>query len=123
MAQVNIHASPSEEIIQTANKEYTVIDKRGRVIGIKKPSWRSQLVLAKALGENAKNEVYRQMLYPCFFVTSIDGEPVVAFNTENDLEALFSRLDEDGFEAIAKGITEHFGENVSEEATKEKLKK
>jgi hypothetical protein len=123
MAQANIIKSPTDEVLESAKKEYEVIDKRGRVIKLKKPSIRCNLTLAKALGQDAKNEVYMQMLLPLYFISSIDGDPVGSLSVENELFALYDRLDDDGIIAVANGIRQHWGIEENESEVKDKIKK
>lgn len=126
MTQVTVHntpATPSDEIISDANKEHTVIDSKGRTIGLKKPKFRSQFQLAKILGEDSSNEALRGMYYPLYFISSIDGVPNAFLNSRDDLDGLVDRLDSEGYTALGAGILKYFGDQINEQAAKDNLKK
>jgi hypothetical protein len=65
--------------------------------------------LAEAVGpENARNEVYFGLASLAFHVTEIDGEQIIQPRTKLALEGLVKRLDDEGINAVALGIAEHF---------------
>lgn len=113
--------TPTEEVLQTSAQPFSVTDSLGRVITLKKPGILAQFDLIEALGELAKNDVYRVMCIPAIYVMSIDGNPAPPPTNKAQMRALISRLGEEGFEAIRAGINEHFPkaeEGEDEEALK-----
>ena len=53
--------TPSERLVQDAGAEFSVQDVRGRTFVLKKPDVLAQFDLIEALGDLAKNDVYRMM--------------------------------------------------------------
>lgn len=100
--------TPSERIVQDAGAEFSVQDVRGRTFVLKKPDVLAQFDLIEALGDLAKNDVYRMMCIPAIYVVSIDGIAAPAPSNKAQMRALISRIGEDGFGAIQKGIKERF---------------
>lgn len=107
--------TPSEQIVRAANEEFSVTDSLGRVIVLKKPGVLAQFDLIEALGELAKNDVYRIMCIPAIYVVSINGEVAPPPSNRSQMRALIGRLGEEGFEAIKLGIKEHFPREEDEE--------
>lgn len=101
-------ATPSEQIVRAANEEFSVTDSLGRVIVLKKPGVLAQFDLIEALGDLAKNDVYRVMCIPAIYVISIDGAFAPPPSNKTQMRALISRLGEEGFAAIQRGIKERF---------------
>lgn len=111
MAKVTIEKAdtPSESIIREASRAFAVEDARGRKIGIKKLTALDRMKLFEACGpENSKNEAYLGYASLVFHVASIDGEAVARPSNKLQLEALTQRLDDDGIDAVARGVQEHF---------------
>jgi hypothetical protein len=100
--------TPSAQLVRAAQQEATVTDACGRVITLRKPEFLAQFRLIEALGDTAKNDVYRAMCIPLLFVVAIDALPVPTPSNKPQIEALISRLGEDGFVAVRDGISEHF---------------
>lgn len=117
--KVKVTLNPSDQIVQQANAETTVTDKRGRVIKLKKPGVLAQFRLIEALGDTAKNTVYMGMVLPLIFVTAIDDDPVYLPASKREVEALIQRLDEDGIDAVLQGVQANFG-SEDPEAVKKK---
>lgn len=113
MANVKINKeSPSEQLIAKAAQEVKITDARGRVITLRKPGVLAQYRLIEAVGpETARNTVYMNMTLPLIYVSDIDGAIVPAPTTKSQVEALITRLDEDGINAVVLGVTENFGES------------
>jgi hypothetical protein len=108
-AKVTLVDSPRAEVLAKAAVEVTVTDTRGRNITLKKPGVLAQYrIIEVAGGEAAKNEVWMGMVIPLIFVTSIDGDPVLQPTSRLQLDALIQRLDEDGLDAVMKGVREYF---------------
>lgn len=112
---------PSEEVIQQATATATINDTRGRTFTLKKPGVLAQYRLIEMLGESASNQTFMGMMLPLMFVEAIDGEPVHRITKRSELDALIQQLDEDGIEAVMKGVTTKFG-TPDPEADKAKLK-
>lgn len=119
--EVTGEGSPSQQVIAKAVQEVNVTDSRGRVITLKKPGPLAQYRLVEAIGDSAKNEVYMGMILPMIFISKIDGDPVLLPNTKAQVEALIQRLDDEGIDAVMRGVQEHFGK-VDPEKDKEALK-
>lgn len=113
-SEVKVTLNPSDQVIQKAVAEVEVIDKRARIIKLKKPGVLAQYRLIEVLGDSAKNEVYMGMVLPLIFVCSIDGDPVYSPAKKSEVEALIQRLDEDGIAAVMEGVQEHFGKSDPE---------
>src|SRR5260363_37564 len=122
MKQAKVTLNPSEEIIQAAHAEITVLDARHRVIRLKKPGVIAQYPLIELLGESAKKEVYMGMVLPLISVTAINDGPVYMAGSKAQVEALIQQLDEDGSAAVMQGVQEYFGK-ADPEGDKAALKK
>ncbi len=115
--------SPSQEIVDEANKVVVVTDARGRSIGIKKLTMSVRRRVLKALSdEMARKQQYLGLVMVAACVVEIDGDPVALPSTELQFDALIDRLDDDGFNAVGFGIREHFGVGMSEEEFAEQAK-
>lgn len=119
---MKVTLNPSEEIIQAAHAEITVLDARHRAIRLKKPGVLAQYRLIELLGESAKNEVYMGMVLPLIFVTAINDAPVYLPTSKIQVEALIQQLDEEGIAAVMQGVQDHFGK-TDPEGDKAALKK
>lgn len=101
--------TPSQSVVNRATQFVKVQDVFGRTIGIKKPNAAERMRLMRVLGpELSENQVYfgHAMLAAC--VREFDGELLPAAASPAQLEHLVSRLDDEGLNAIAKGLSEHF---------------
>jgi hypothetical protein len=121
-AQAGAASTPSEQIIQGVTDEFAVEDSNGRQITLKKPGILAQYRLIEMMGESAKNQVYMAMVLPILYVTAIDGAPVPPPAKKSQVEALISRLDDAGVDAVMTAINERFGAANPDE-DKEALKK
>jgi hypothetical protein len=123
MAKVTVHdaktESPSQTIVKAANQPVIVTDALGRKIGIKKMKPLDRLKMFEVIGSgNSENQFYLGYASLAYHVTSIDGDPVNRPASKLQLEALVQRLEDEGMDAVAKGIEEHFApENTDERAT------
>lgn len=107
---VNRPETPSEQLVKEATQEHVVIDRKGRKIRLAKPSVLSQFRIVKVLGPDAAaNQTYVGMIMPLLFVASIEDDPVYFPNTEAEIDALIQRLSDEGIEAVALGVQEHWG--------------
>lgn len=111
---VKVELTTIEETIKPALAEVSVTDAKGRIIKLKKPAILAQFRIVEALGDAAKNPVYVGMVLPVIYVAAIDDEPVDFPLTKLEVEAIIQRLDDDGFDAVAKGIEANFGAKDSE---------
>jgi hypothetical protein len=112
---------PSQTIVKQAAARVTIEDGNGRSITLQKPGVLAQFRLIKILGDTAKNTTYVQMVLPLTYVVEIDGLDVAQPNSEREIDALISRLDEEGVTAVMIGVQEHFGSGSAEQA-KEDIK-
>lgn len=107
--------TPSEAVVRAANEEFSTVDALGRTIVLKKPGVLAQFDLIEALGDLAKNDVYRIMCIPAIYVISIDGAVAPPPSNKMQMRALISRLGEEGFAAIRQAIDERYPPDESEE--------
>ena len=104
--------SPSEALIQDAEKQVTVKDAGGRNIALSEPGVLSQFRLIEAVGaETAKNDTYMAMVLPLIYVTEIDGDPIAFPTSKIKLEALIQRLGNNGVNAVMIGVQSNFGQS------------
>jgi hypothetical protein len=106
--------TPSQAVVRAANEEFSTTDSLGRTIVLKKPGVLAQFDLIEALGDLAKNDVYRVMCIPAIYVVSIDGVVAPPPSNKAQMRALISRLGEEGFAAINKEIRERFPQDDDE---------
>jgi hypothetical protein len=114
--------SPRAQMLARAAQEVAIVDARGRQITLRKPGILAQFRILEAAGDSATNLTYVNMVLPLIFVAAIDGETVAQPATKTDLEALISRLDEEGIEAVMRGVGESFGAS-DPEADKEAIRR
>jgi len=94
--------------VQAKSADVQVTDAKGRVLTLRKPNVLAQYQLVRMLGADASsNQTYLSMVMPLLYLQAIDGE-VVNFANQRELDAAIQRLDEEGLEALAKGIQENF---------------
>jgi hypothetical protein len=117
-----VKETPSEQLIKQASAEVIVTDSNGRTITLKKPGVLAQYRLIEILADSAKNEVYMGMVLPLIYVSAIGDAPVMQPSSKREVEALISRLDEEGINAVMQGVQDNFG-RTDPEADKEALKK
>jgi hypothetical protein len=100
MTTVTIHETPSAKIIKDANAIET-ITAGDMTIGLQRPGVLAQYRIVEAVGASAaKNEVYMGMIMPLIHVVSINGTPAPAPSNKSQVEALISRLGEEGIGAV-----------------------
>jgi hypothetical protein len=102
--------SPSNAIVQDANRVVIVTDERGRKLAVKRiDKGLASFRIARILGNDASNGMLfaQAMLYVSCI--AINDDPVPFPKTELQLEALIDRLDLDGLKAIQKVQSEEFG--------------
>jgi hypothetical protein len=97
--------SPSAEILKAAMTPLIVYDADGRELVIRRLTALDRLRLFKALGPMlSQNNLYLGMATLAVSVTAIDSVPVPAPVTENQVEALVSRLGDSGISAVAAAL-------------------
>lgn len=98
----------SEELISRSRKEVIVTDQLGRSIKLRKPTPLQKLNLTSWVGaENAMNPAYMLTVQSYLHVCEINGE-AVNIRTKLQLEALITRLGEEGEDAIAQAVVKNF---------------
>jgi hypothetical protein len=121
--KVTLTSTPAEQVIAAAIASASVRDERGRLIVLKRPGILAQFRIVEVAGESAKNEVYMRMILPLIFVTEIDGDPILQPANKIQLEALITRLDDPGIDAVMKGVKENWGQRDDPEGDKLAIKK
>jgi hypothetical protein len=87
----------------------TVTDARGRVIEIRKIKPLDRMQLMEIIGpDNSANDRYLGYATLAYCVTSIDKNPVGRLGSKLALEALVQELDDDGMNAVGKGMEDNF---------------
>jgi len=113
---VATEATPSQEVVQRANKSVTVTDTGGRVIVVKRLAPLQRMRLLEILGPQlSQNEAYFGQAALAAAVRSIDGEQVPFPSSKRELEALVVRLDDAGFEAVNRAAFEIAGYTVDDD--------
>lgn len=96
--------TPTQQIVNAATDEVSVIDVRGRKITTRKLRPLSRTRLFKLIGpDNSRNMPLLGYYSMAVSVTQIDGVAVVWPSKEIEIEALLDRLGDDGIDAVAKG--------------------
>ena len=121
--KVTLTSTPADQAIAKAVETATVTDALGRVIVLRKPGVLAQFRLVEVAGDSAKNEVYMRMILPLIYVTEIAGDPIPIPANKLQLEALITRLDDDGIEAVGTCAAENWGKKEDPEADKNAIKK
>lgn len=99
--------TPSQAIV--AKKSVKVNDARGRTIEVRKLNMLDRMQLLELVGAaNAANEQYMGYAGLVYSVLSIDGNLTGRPASKLALETIVKELDDDGFEAVAKAISENF---------------
>lgn len=117
-----VEDSPSAQVVAKANIEAVIVDPQGRSITLKKPGVLAQFKLIELLGASASNESFVGMVLPLMYVSAIDGDLVSRFTTRLQLDALITRLDEDGVVAVAAGVVANFGRSATPDETATAIK-
>jgi len=122
MTKLNVRTqgkTPSQELIANTVAAVVVTTAAGSKITLKKPGVLSQFRLVRMLGDAAKNQVYVGMVMPLTYIIEIDGHPVAFPNSEREIEALITRLDENGVTTVMEGVQAHFGGEDAEQVQEE----
>jgi hypothetical protein len=95
--------TPTQQIVNRANKTASVVDERGRKITVKKLSALDRVrMLSIAGSERSTNEALMPMIWLTFAVSAIDDEPMPKPNNWRELEVQISLLDDSGIVAAAE---------------------
>lgn len=113
--------TPSQQVVAQATNEVSVQDSAGRTIVLRKPNPLTKLRFIDAMGESSSNKLWAGTVWPLMYVASIDGVPAPAPSNKAQIEALYQRLDEHGYEAVSTAHEQHFspqGDGVDEDLAK-----
>lgn len=105
MARVNIQEEVAQEQASAAvaPPKDLVTDSRGRTIQARKVGPLERLRLFKAIGpQNSKNEQYLGYAMLAASCSAIDGDPVHFPTSELQVEAIVTRLGDEGMEAMSQ---------------------
>lgn len=108
-------ATPSQQLVKAADAAITIETPNGLTITLKKPGVLSQFRLVKMLGASASNTTYVNMVLPITYITAIDGRGVQYPNNEREIEALITRLDDEGVDAVMNAVYSAFGKQNPDE--------
>jgi len=101
--------TPSQQIIEDANRIVYGSDARGRKLGVRKLNGPLKRQIFKALSaESQEKDRYLGMVIIAACCVSIDGEEISLPRTELQFDALIDRLDDDGSVAIGKILRANF---------------
>lgn len=110
--------TPTQAIVQDANRIVHVTDSRGRNIGVRRMNMSVRRRTLKAIStEQQDKSGYLDMAMMAACVVSIDGQPVDPLagaghkrpdQVEADIDGLIDRLDTPGFRAVGKAILDNF---------------
>jgi hypothetical protein len=111
--------TPSEQIVQDANRIYHVTDASGRQIGFRAMDMNRRRRTFKAMSaENQAKVQYMGMVMIAASVVEIDGEEIPLPTTELQFDFLIDRLDDHGFAAIGEGIKKYLRINLDADGVK-----
>jgi len=105
--------TPSQSAVAHAVSDVAVTDSAGRTIVLRKPNPLTKLRFIDAMGESSANRLWAGTVWPLMYVVSIDGANVPAPAQKTQIEALYQRLDEHGYEAVEKAHAEHFAADTA----------
>lgn len=116
MAKVTIEDTPTEAIVNAANRAVTVADSAGRTLSLRQPDFNSEFRIVEVAGDLAANTTYMNMINPLLYVASIDGDPLGFPDSKLQIDALIKRVGRSGYLAVLKGLQEHFSPGGGDEA-------
>lgn len=109
--------TPSQEIARSAT--ITITDDNGREIEIRKLKPIDQLRMLEIIGpENSNNGPYLGYAVFAYSVTKLDGQPIPRVSSKLALEAIVTRLDEAGINAVSKGFKQLYADDDAIELAK-----
>lgn len=113
--KVNDAKTPSQAIVEDANRTYTVTDDRGRTIEFRRLGMSGHRRLLKAISNESAN---KQQLFSMYLmaaaVVSIDGDAISFPANEIQADALIDRLGDDGYAALLAAIPSTLGVQTPE---------
>jgi len=96
-----VQQTPSQAIVQDANRIEYGTDARGRRIGVRRINISVRRRVLKALSaESGMKPGYVNMAMMAASCVELNGEPISFPDSEIKIDGLIERLDDDGFEAI-----------------------
>jgi hypothetical protein len=109
MAKLNVKSATVASSSERGPEEVIVTDERGRAIGVRRlrMSIRRQ-VLQRLEPQLADREKYLGLVMLAACCSSIDGDAVRMPVHTSEWDVLMDRLDDEGFEAIGRAISENF---------------
>jgi hypothetical protein len=123
--KITIREKPSEEHVRRALRETCVTDDLGRKITLTRPSIMAQFRLIEMIGKEdpalTAVPTYMNMLNYLIYVSAIDGDQIFFPARKVEMDALIQRLDNEGVDAVFKGVQEHF-ENTGSETQRADIK-
>jgi len=97
--------TPSVTIVAGASDQFSITDKLGRKLALRRLTALDKLRLFKAAGPDlAQNEAWLGMAMLATSVTAIDETPIPAVTNEQQVEAVVGRLGDVGISAIADAL-------------------
>jgi hypothetical protein len=108
--------TPSQTLIQHAQKAFATTDKRGRKLLLRRLTALDTLRLFKAAGPDlSQNTSWLSMAGLAFAVLEIDGVPIPPPATETQIENVVDLLGDEGLAAIADILDEGQAERTLKE--------
>lgn len=102
-----VSPTPTAQVVDAARKTAEVTDARGRKIAFRKLGALAKVDLYDIVGaKRATNPGVIGTAASAFAVTHIDGQPVLPPSGWLELRNLIDRLDDDGLEAVGRGMIE-----------------
>ncbi len=102
--------TPSDIIVKAASASGQKVDKRGRLIAVRKLGPLQKLRLHEMVGANASGiDAYMQAAILAASVIKIGDDAVPFPSSKMQLEALVERLDEDGLSAVQDALVDMLG--------------
>lgn len=109
-------ASPSQQVVEDANRVAYGTDARGRNIGVMRLTMSRRRRALKALSaESADKAQYVGLASVACCVVSIDGRPLNFPTSEMILDALIDELDDEGFTCVNEVLAKEFPRRKVEE--------
>lgn len=107
--QPQVAPTPTQQVVNDANRIAYGVDELGRTLGVIRLSGklRRRVLQAMSIENGQKPDLFMQAMIACSCV-SINGDPVVFPTNEILLNALMDRLDDEGSKAILEIQAEHF---------------
>jgi len=108
--------TPSQEIIEDANRIVRVVDVLGRKIGVRKVNMSMRRRIFKALSAASGDKAaYVNLCVVASAVCEIDGEEIRFPSTEMQFDALIDRIGDEGEVAVARAYKEFASVGVDDQ--------